>query len=162
MKTTEVNKKLIGKRCECMCLGSMVTGVIEDVTVTKYTAEVKVRYDKPQRWGEQLFYTDCVIGNKADGFGPLQYLRILPEAAAPNYDTLIVTFAEDIRTQERHIFDDPQAWSASTLKEWIDGYESTRFTQIGDRTAVITSEYNMASVREWLEKNTDIETLKTV
>ncbi len=30
-----------------------------------------------------------------------------------------------------------------------------------DRTAVVTSEYNMAGVREWLEKHTDIETLKT-
>ena len=38
MKTTEVNKELVGRRCECMCLGSMVTGVIEDITVTKYTA----------------------------------------------------------------------------------------------------------------------------
>lgn len=51
MKTTEVNKELVGRRCECMCLGSMVTGVIEDITVTKYTAEVKVRYDEPQRLG---------------------------------------------------------------------------------------------------------------
>lgn len=161
MKTTEVNKELIGKRCECICLGSMVTGVIEDVTVTKYTAEVKVRYDKPQCWGGQLFYTDCVIGNKADEFGPLQYLRILPEPAAPNYDTLIVTFAEDIRTLERRIFDDPQTWGASTLKEWIDSYESTSFTQIDDRTAIVTSEYNMAGVHAWLARHTEIETFKT-
>lgn len=56
MKTTEVNKELVGRRCECMCLGSMVTGVIEDITVTKYTAEVKVRYDEPQRWVTR-FYT---------------------------------------------------------------------------------------------------------
>ena len=55
MKTTEVNKELVGRRCECMCLGSMVTGVIEDITVTKYTAEVKVRYDEPQRWGNESF-----------------------------------------------------------------------------------------------------------
>ena len=54
MKTTEVNKELVGRRCECMCLGSMVTGVIEDITVTKYTAEVKVRYDEPQRWGNEV------------------------------------------------------------------------------------------------------------
>lgn len=40
-------------------------------------------------------------------------------------------------------------------------YESTRFTQIGKCKAVITSEYNIESVREWLKKNTDIETLKT-
>ena len=50
MKTTEVNKELIGRRCECISFGTMVTGAIEDITVTKYTAEVKVRYDEPQRW----------------------------------------------------------------------------------------------------------------
>ena len=94
--------------------------------------------------------------------GSLQYPYLLSESTSPDYETLIVTFAGDILTLEQDIFDDPQAWGAATLKEWIGGYESTRFTQVGDRTAIITSEYNMASVREWLEKNTDIETLKTV
>ena len=93
--------------------------------------------------------------------GSLQYPHLLTESSSPDYETLIVTFAGDILTLERDIFDDPQTWGAATLKEWIDGYESTRFTQIGKCTAVITSEYNMASVREWLEKNTDIETFKT-
>lgn len=41
MKTTEVNKELVGRRCECMCLGSMVTGVIEDITVSAIT---------PRKW----------------------------------------------------------------------------------------------------------------
>ncbi len=30
MKTTEVNRGLIGRRCECIFTGLMVTGVIED------------------------------------------------------------------------------------------------------------------------------------
>ena len=34
--------------------------------------------------------------------------------------------------------DDPQVWGVATLKQWIDGYETTRFTEIDDRTAVIT------------------------
>ena len=34
------------------------------------------------------------------------------------------------------IFDTPQTWGASTLKEWVDSYESTRFTQVGENTAV--------------------------
>lgn len=34
MKTTEVNKELIGKRCECIFTGLMVTGVIEDTMNT--------------------------------------------------------------------------------------------------------------------------------
>lgn len=71
------------------------------------------------------------------------------------YRTLIVTFAEPIRTLDE-IFDDRERWGASSLKEWIDSYESTRFTQTDDRIAVITSEYNMNHVLKWLERNTPI------
>ena len=45
MKTTEVNKELIGKRCECIFTGLMVTGVIEDTEENEHTIEVKVRFD---------------------------------------------------------------------------------------------------------------------
>ena len=47
----------------------------------------------------------------------------------------------------------------ASLKEWIDGYESTRFTQIGDHTAVITSEYNAEHVQEWLQRHIPIASL---
>lgn len=77
---------------------------------------------------------------------------------AANYQTLIVTFAEPIRTLD-NIFDDAEAWGAASLKEWIDCYESTRFTLTGERTAVITSEYNMECVQEWLERHTPIADL---
>lgn len=69
-----------------------------------------------------------------------------------NYETLIVTFVEPIRTLD-DFFDDSEAWGVKTLKEWVDSYESTRFTPIDEYRAVITSEYNMASVRGWLEQN---------
>ncbi len=75
-----------------------------------------------------------------------------------NYETLIVTFAEPIRILD-NIFDDAEAWGAASLKEWIDCYESTRFTQTTDRTAVITSEYNMDCVKEWLERYMPIGSL---
>lgn len=55
---------------------------------------------------------------------------------AANYETLIVIFAEPIRTLD-NIFDDPEAWGVETLKEWIDNYESSRFTQTDERMAVI-------------------------
>lgn len=77
---------------------------------------------------------------------------------AANYETLIVIFAEPIRTLD-NIFDDPEAWGVVSLKKWIDSYESSRFTQTDERTAVITSEYNMTYVKEWLERNTDIDRL---
>ena len=75
-----------------------------------------------------------------------------------NYETLIVTFAEPIRTLD-NMFDDAEAWGAASLKEWIDCYESTRFTLTGERTAVITSEYNMDFVRECLERYMPIGSL---
>ena len=78
---------------------------------------------------------------------------------AANYETLIVTFAEPIRTLEESIFDDPEAWGVETLKEWIDSYDSSRFSQTDERTAVITSEYNMPHVKEWLEQHTPIDRL---
>lgn len=43
MKTTEVNKELIGRRCECIFTGLMVTGVIEDTEENEHTIEVKVQ-----------------------------------------------------------------------------------------------------------------------
>ena len=67
------------------------------------------------------------------------------------YQTLIVRFCEPITTLDG-IFDDAEAWGVSTLKGWIDNYESSRFTAIDSHTAVITSEYNMECLKEWLEK----------
>lgn len=78
-----------------------------------------------------------------------------------NYETLIVTFAKPIRTLDA-FFDNSEVWGAATLKEWIDSYESTRFTIIDDCRAVITSEYNMSSVREWLRRNMPITEIKAL
>lgn len=75
------------------------------------------------------------------------------------YKTIIVTFKESI-DRLNGIFDDPQTWGASTLKEWVDAYESSRLVQIGKNTVVITSEYNMPSIVEWLQRYTPIETLQ--
>ena len=71
------------------------------------------------------------------------------------YQTLIVKFSEPISVLDG-IFDDAEFWGVTTLKEWIDDYESTRFTATDEHTAVITSEYNMECLKEWLEKYTPI------
>ena len=76
-----------------------------------------------------------------------------------SYDTLIITFSEPIRVLDG-MFEDTDTWGVSTLKEWVDTYESTRFTPINDHTAVITSEYNMVHVVEWLRKHTPIAEMK--
>lgn len=71
------------------------------------------------------------------------------------YRTLIVKFSELIAVPDG-VFDDAEAWGVSTLKEWIDSYESTRFSAIDSHTAVITSEYNIEYVKEWLQRQTPI------
>ena len=71
------------------------------------------------------------------------------------YQTLIVKFSKPIAVLDG-IFDDAETWGVSTLKEWIDNYESTRFTVIDTHTAVITNEYNMECVTEWLKRQTPI------
>ena len=70
----------------------------------------------------------------------------------------IVTFGDPIGTLDT-IFEDVKTWGVCSLKEWIDSYESTRFTPIGTDKAVITSEYNMECVKEWLEHNTPIKNI---
>ena len=71
------------------------------------------------------------------------------------YQTLIVKFSEPITALDG-IFDDAEAWGVDTLKGWIDSYESSRFTAIDSHTAVITSEYSMECLKEWLERYTPI------
>lgn len=72
-----------------------------------------------------------------------------------SYKTLIVTFNEPIKSLD-NIFADAESWGAASLKEWVDGYESSRFTQVDERRAVITSEYNMEYLQIWLTANTPI------
>lgn len=78
-----------------------------------------------------------------------------------NYETLIVTFAEPICKLD-NFFDAPETRGVETLKERVDNYESTRFTTIDDCRAVITSEYNMTSVWEWLVRNMPIANIEEV
>ena len=74
-----------------------------------------------------------------------------PEVEKPDYQTIIVQFREPI-SKLNHYFDEIDP-SVRSLKQWIDTYESSRFTQVGSHVAVITSEYNMECIKEWLTKN---------
>lgn len=67
MKTTEVNKNLIGRRCECIFTGMMVTGVIEDIEENKYSYQMiaplkkylksnKFNYAHRVRWSRPLAF----------------------------------------------------------------------------------------------------------
>lgn len=79
-----------------------------------------------------------------------------------NYETIKVTFTHPIQAIDK-MFCDPDAnWGIASLKEWIETYESTRFTPLTDRTVIITSEYNMAFVRRWIEINAEPEKIETI
>jgi hypothetical protein len=146
------NDSLIGKRCKCIFTGLMVTGVIEETAITQYTAEVKVRFDEPHQWGNELYEYDRAHARLHDEFGSLHHLEIIDD----KYQTIKVTFSQTIREINRMFTGDYSNWQTVNLKEWIDNYESTRFTQIDEHTAIITSEYNMDYVKEWLVKNTQV------
>lgn len=159
MKTTEVSKDLIGKRCECIFTGMMVTGVIEDTEENEYSVNVKVRFDHPHQWGDDFYMEDWAWGRKSDEFGTLCHLRLLEDK--PDFQTMIVVFGEPISQIDRSVFEDADTWGVCSLQGWVNSYESVRFVAINDYTAVITGEYNMEQVKVWLEKYTSIKSLKT-
>ena len=158
MKTTEVNDSIIGKRCKSIFTGLMVTGTIEAINITKYTAEVKVRFDEAHRWGDDTFEYDWSHARLHDEFGLLHHLEIIDD----QFKTIKVTFSETIRRINRMFTNKYQTWGVVNLKEWIDNYESSRFTQIEERTTIITSEYNIEHIKEWLSKNTPITAIETI
>jgi len=158
MKTTEVNDSLIGKRCKSIFTGLMVTGTIEEIKISEHTAEVRVRYDEPHTWGNNTYESDWSFGRLVDEFGSLRHLEIIDDM----YNTIKVTFSQPIREINRMFTSDYKTWGVVNLKEWIDNYESSRLTQIDEYSVIITSEYNMDYVKEWLEKNTPIIAIETM
>jgi len=158
MKASEVNKELIGKRCKCIFTGLMVTGTIENTNIGEHTAEVLVRYDTPHQWGNSLYETGWAFARLHDDFGSLHHLKIIDEG----YNTIRVRFAQDIAEIDRMFAQEYSTRGAVNLKEWIDSFESSRFTQIGENTAIITSEYNMEHIEEWLQKNLSISEITKI
>ena len=44
----------------------MVTGVFEAIEENKYPTNVKVRFDEPQQWGDDLYTEDWAWGRKTE------------------------------------------------------------------------------------------------
>jgi len=80
----------------------------------------------------------------------------------PNYITIKVTFFDTIKEISSALFISRNKEDAHNLKEWIDSYESTRFTAISDNCCIITSEYNIEYVLEWLKENTVMELIENL
>ena len=152
MKTKAVTEELIGKRCKSIFTGLMVMGVIEEIKIGEHTAEVKVRYDQPHQWGNVSYESDWSFGRLSDEFGSLRQLEIIHDT----YQTIRVQFQKSISEIDRMFTVDYKTWGVVNLKEWIDSYVSSRFTQFAYDMAVITSEYNTEHIEEWLRQNTPI------
>jgi hypothetical protein len=60
----------------------MVTGIIEDIDITEYTAEVKVRFDEPVRWGDGIHNHTWAHARLSDDFGSLHHLEIIDDDKA--------------------------------------------------------------------------------
>lgn len=151
MKPKEVNNSIIGKRCKCIFTGMMVTGVIEEITKDQHTAHVKVRFDEPHVWGNEQFDYNCSFARLSDGFGSLRYLEIIDD----KYQTIRVTFSKTIREIDLDFVKGYAKYQRVNLKEWIDNYKSSRFTQISECIAIITSD-DTVHLKEWLKKNIQV------
>ena len=103
MKAIEVNKELIGRRCECIFTGLMVTG-IEDTEENEHTKAVKVRFDHPHQWGDDLYNDVWAWGRKTDEVGTLHHLQLLENK--PDFQTMTVVFGEPISQIDRSVFED--------------------------------------------------------
>ena len=104
MKTTEVNKNLIGRRCECIFTGLMVTGAIEDIQDDRHSTAVKVRFDHPHQWGDDLYNDVWACGRKIDEFGTLHHLHLLVDK--PDFQIMMVVFGEPLSRIDRSVFED--------------------------------------------------------
>jgi hypothetical protein len=155
MKPEEVNNTIIGKRCKCIFTGMMVTGVIEEITKDQHAVLVKVRFDEFHCWGDESYEYNWSFARLSDGFGSLRHLEIIDD----KYQTVRVTFSKTIQEINRDFVRDYAKWQRVNLKEWIDNYKSSRFTQISGCSAIITSE-NIDQLKERLSKNFPVKSIE--
>lgn len=73
------------------------------------------------------------------------------------YETIRVLFTEDLDSLDMMFKTDIVNWGVASLKEWCESYETTRFTAISEKEVVITSEYNMLFVKDWIKQNVPIK-----
>jgi hypothetical protein len=133
----------------------MVTGVIEEITKDQHAVQVKVRFDKSHRWGNEFYEYNWSFARLSDGFGSLRHLEIIDDT----YQAVRITFIKTIQEINRDFVRDYAKWQRGNLKEWIDNYKSSRFTQISGCSAIITSE-DIDHLKEWLQKKCPVKTIE--
>ena len=155
MKPTEVNNSIIGKRCKCIFTGMMVTGVIEEIIKNQHAVNVKVRFDESHCWGDESYENNWSFARLSDGFGSLRHLEIIDD----KYQAVRMTFLKTIQEINRDFVPDYAKWQRVNLKEWIDNYKSSRFTQISECSVIITSK-DIDHLKEWLNKNIPVKSIE--
>jgi len=82
MKSTEVNKNLIGKKVTCVNTGAEVVGVIVDIYEDEEFIGVKIEHE-PVQWGEDVYTTLFSRARKPSPFFPqgsegnLKYTKLI-------------------------------------------------------------------------------------
>ena len=70
MKTTEVNQRIVGRKCIGITFGEKVEGII--TAIEENDSTITVYFDhKPIRWGDYVYTNSCNWARKRDQFGSL-------------------------------------------------------------------------------------------
>lgn len=86
MKISEINQDLIGKKVSVITTGLRVNGIIYAIYEDQECKGIRVKHE-PVKWGNDT-YTDLLSTATRDGFGNLQYARLIPSPAAERLEEL--------------------------------------------------------------------------
>ena len=89
---------------------------------------VKVRFDRPHQWDDDLYNDVWAWGLKIDEFGTLRHLQLLEDK--PDIQTMTVVVGEPTSQIERSVFEDVATWGVCSLQGWVNSYESARVAYI--------------------------------
>jgi hypothetical protein len=76
MKISEISTDLIGKKVSVINTGLRVNGVITGIIDDEHCKGVKVKHE-PVQWGEDNFTVLHSLARKCDGWGNLEYTKLI-------------------------------------------------------------------------------------
>lgn len=77
MEVTEVNQNMIGKRVSCVFTGLRTTGVVVSIVDDKYSKGLRIKFDNPVQWGDDLYEEYESTSRKFDGWGNLSDTQLI-------------------------------------------------------------------------------------
>ena len=76
MKTSEINKSLIGKEVKIMVTGLMVKGIVTGIYENENAKGIEVNHE-PVNWGGEIYTNSTPWARKCDEFGSLQHAKLI-------------------------------------------------------------------------------------